>query len=250
VRLVVHGAVFQVVSGCFGDSASCAASWVSWRKVSPSCVVSCQTLGVNDRTVDATDPGDAAALAAIFGLVWLLGSVWAGAWLAARLSGRQLGVGFAQSFRVLVGLWSHMSNPAAAWPSPASERLPGPWVVWPCTALVGIPVPALAILVVARRKRARFGLVERVRLGVPVDARMASVDDLAPLYVTATSGGRFVFGRAHDRLVGTESPGPVVRSGYRQARGSLMAVGPSQCGKTTMAIGGIVRWDGPATCPR
>jgi type IV secretion system protein VirD4 len=203
-------------------------------------------LGVNDRTVDATDPGDAVALAAIFGLVWLLGSVWAGAWLAARLSGRELGVGFAQSFRVLIGLRSHMSNPAAAWPSPASHRLPGPWVLWPCTALVGIPVPALAILIVARRNRARFGLVERVRLGVPVDARMASVDDLAPLYVTTKSGGRFVFGRAHDRLVGTEAPGPVVRSGYRPARGSLMAVGPSQCGKTTMAIGGIVRWDGPA----
>lgn len=106
------------------DPPSCAVPCVSCRKVSPSSVVSCQTLCVNERTVDATDPGDAVALVAIFGLVWLLGSVWVGGWLAARVSGHELGVGFAQSFRVLIGLWSHMSNPAAAWPSPASERLP------------------------------------------------------------------------------------------------------------------------------
>ena len=31
-----------------------------------------------------------------------------------------------------------MSHPAHAWPAPASGRLPGPWVYWPCTALAAI----------------------------------------------------------------------------------------------------------------
>ena len=85
---------------------------------------------------------------------------------------------------------------------------------------------------------------------------MASLSDLAPIVVEGSMPGRFIFGRVLDRLVATEAPiprptgvmSPAERANtlpYRPTRGSVLVVGPTQCGKSTMVICGVLEWVGP-----
>lgn len=192
------------------------------------------------------------------GLVVVVAVVWTvagGAWLAARLSG---GTVLAADLRsevivTLVGLLSNWADPAAAWPDPIASELPGPVLYWLCTLLASsLPVTTVALW--HRFKPARaLGLERRERLGVDVEARLASLSDIAPLLVDGPTSGRFVLGTVHDRMVATEAPTakpatvhrqPKVPA-YRPARGSVLLVGPSQCGKSTCVITGILEWNGP-----
>lgn len=190
------------------------------------------------------------ATAAGAALVW---TVFAGAWLAARLTGESLGVGGADAIEVLRALPGHWAHPAEAWPPPAADRLPGPVVYWICTVIAACPAVLLAWWWQGRQRR-RIGLEQRIRLGVDAEARLATIRDIAPLVVSGPVPGRFILGTVHGRIVATEAPTPrpttvVVPTRapqYRPARGSVMLVGPSQCGKSTCAICGILEWDGPA----
>ena len=169
--------------------------------------------------------------------------MWLGAWLAAAATDHGLGVGYSQDLRVVLSLPGHLSDPRLAWPEPARSRLPGPWLYWPCTLLAAAPAVLVVWLVLRRWSWRRFGLADRTRLGVSTDARLATREDLGPLIVDGPVPGRFILGTVHELLVATEAPiarpTAPLRSGgrgYRPARGSVMLVGPSQCGKSTCAI--------------
>ena len=191
-------------------------------------------------------------LVVVFAVVW---TVAGGAWLAARLSGATV---LANDLRngviiAIVGLFTNVFDPAAAWPEPIAGELPGPVLYWLCT-LTASAVPITMVGLCHRLRPARvLGLERRERLGVDVEARLATVIDIAPLVVDGPTPGRFVLGTVHDRMVATEAPiakpttvqhRPKVPT-YRPARGSVLLVGPSQCGKSTCVITGILEWNGP-----
>ena len=186
----------------------------------------------------------------VFGIGW---SVVAGAWLAAAVVGERLGVSGQAAIEVVFRLPSTMFDPATAWPEPAASRLPGPFVYWPATLIAASPLMVGGWWWRTRRNRHSIGLDVRERLGVDSEARFASHADLAPLIVDGATPGRFVLGTINDDLVATEKPmaRPVTVQRrpkypvYRPARGSVMLVGPSQCGKSTCAITGMLEWDGP-----
>jgi type IV secretion system protein VirD4 len=202
-------------------------------------------LSIGDRALVAVGIVGAAVL-------WM---VFAGAWLAARLTGHDLGVDGSDGFAVLGRLWGRLGDPAAAWPEPARSRLPGPWLYWPCTAAAGLPLLAVGWWWVRRDQR-RLGLERRVRLGVDAEARMATVADLTPILVDGPQPRRMILGTVHGRLVATEAPQPRpttlasksarLSPTYRPTRGSVMVVGPSQSGKSTLVICGVLEWCGPA----
>ena len=187
---------------------------------------------------------------ALFGLGW---TVVAGAWLAAALVGERLGVAGQPAIEAALRLPTRLADPASAWPEPAASVLPGPFVYWPATVLAGSPCVAGVWWWRTRRKHKTIGLDQRQRLGVDAEARLASKADLAPLIVDGPVSGRFLLGTVHDELVATEKPiaRPEVvqhrpkRPVYRPARGAVLLVGPSQCGKSTCAITGMLEWDGP-----
>jgi len=179
------------------------------------------------------------------------GVVWAGAALAALLSGERLDADLATAVRAAVALPKHLSDPAAAWPAGSAASLPGPWLYWPCTLLV---IAALVGLGVSGwRLRARFATGRR-RLGVDVRARFATRAELRPLLVRGPVSGRFVLGRWGRWLVATENrryaPARRRRWGARASEGdvtSVAIIGPSRSGKTSeCAIPGVLDWDGPA----
>lgn len=193
-----------------------------------------------------------AGVLAVFGVMWV---VYGGAMLAAWVSGRgPLGVNASDTLSTFVALRSHMSDPAQAWRSPAADRLPGAPLYWLCTAAAAVPLGLVGWLWWEFRSAHRVGLATRMRLGVDTEARMATLEDIAPLVVTEARRGRLMLGRVHGRLVAAEAPPTRPTSAgtalgtarYRPARGSVMLMGPSQSGKTTCAISGILEWDGPA----
>ena len=165
-----------------------------------------------------TEPlADAVFAAAVTGVVGLLAGVWAGAALAARLTGRHLRAGLAASRVALARLPHHLADPAAAWPSPARPAIPGPWLYWPSQLLVVVAAvaPAIAVWRLWRPCRDADGL------GVERSARFAHRRDLRRLRVHRPTPGRIILGRVRAQLVATEP------------RTSICVVGPSQSGKTT-----------------
>ena len=187
------------------------------------------------------------------GVLALAWSVIAGAWLAAAIAGERLGVSGQPAIEAAFRLPSRLSDPARAWPEPAAARLPGPLVYWPSTLAAASPWVVAAWWWTTRRKRRTIGLDSRERLGVNAEAHMASRAEIAPLVVDGPTPGRFLLGTVHDLQVATEKP--ISRPAsvqtrplaplYRPARGSVLIVGPSQCGKSTCAITGMLEWDGP-----
>jgi type IV secretion system protein VirD4 len=195
-----------------------------------------------------------AAVAAV-----VIGSVWLGASAAALVTGHAgLGVGFGAAARAIPGLVSHPGAPAAAWRPPASSRIPGPVVFWVCTApvlLLAVTAAAVAGSLVARRRS--VGLERRERMGLNPEPRFARARDLAPLWVKGPTRDRVILGRVQGHLVATEDsridisdqlPWLLRRKAEqrRGARGAVVVMGPSQCGKTTaLAVPAILEWDGP-----
>ena len=202
---------------------------------------------------DQDDPVGVALFAVLCATAALAAVVWAGASLAVLVSGRgSLGAGLADAARAAVALPDHLTDPGEAWPPPASERVPGPWIYWPVTiAAFGAAGAATAAVLRWRAGRRGVGPVRLRRLGVKGDARYATARDLAPLLVKGPMPGRFILGRVAGHLVATEdrrlSPSTSRRGRARQGdRGAVALIGPSRSGKTTAAIAGILEWDGPA----
>ncbi|EFC81326.1 type IV secretory system conjugative DNA transfer family protein [Parafrankia sp. EUN1f] len=137
---------------------------------------------------------------------------------------------------------------------------PGPLGSWAATILPLVVLAVLCGLAALVMVRDRAGVADRRRLGIDPEARLARPADLAALWVGAPRRGRMILGRVgspRGRLVATEDshrpldpavPGWLVRRAQRRRgpRGSVIALGPSQCGKTAaLAIPAILEWDGP-----
>ncbi|CUU56586.1 Type IV secretory pathway, VirD4 component, TraG/TraD family ATPase [Parafrankia irregularis] len=137
---------------------------------------------------------------------------------------------------------------------------PGPLGSWAATVLPLVVLALLCGLAALVMVRDRAGVADRRRLGIDPEARLARPADLAALWVGAPRRGRMIIGRVgspRGRLVATEDshspldpavPGWLVRRAQRRRgpRGSVIVLGPSQCGKTAaLAIPAILEWDGP-----
>jgi type IV secretion system protein VirD4 len=191
-------------------------------------------------------PGEWLLVAGAVVVLAVGGSVWAGAALAAELSGNRLDAPFATATRAALALPSHLSDPRLAWPTEYHASLPGPWLYWPSTLAVATALTTAAALAF-RVFRLKVGTATRRPLGVDARSRFATRRDLSPLLVRNVPAGRFVLGRFGRSLVATEIPSR--RRGRRNRgadRGAVALVGPSRSGKTTAAIGGILEWTGPA----
>lgn len=177
-----------------------------------------------------------------------LGVVWAGASLALLVAGNRPAVPASVAGSAIGSLPAHLTDPAAAWPAPYSELLPGPVVYWVCTAVAAVLLGGVLFGLFKLFGRARVGTSSRRPLGVDARPRFARARDLRPLLVRSPQPGRFVVARFGRRLVATEAtPKPDERRGARRGdRGALALVGPSRSGKTTAAVSGILEWDGPA----
>lgn len=172
------------------------------------------------------------------------GVVWAGAWLAAALTGGDFEAGLADAVRAAVALPSHMSSPRNAWPVGATAQLPGPAVYWFSTGAVAACAAGTVALGLRVWGGSRVGSARRRLMGVDSQARLARARDLRPLVVRGETPGRLVLGRHRRRLLATEDG---KRRGPRAGdRGAVALVGPSRSGKTTAIVGGILEWDGPA----
>lgn len=169
----------------------------------------------------------AAALAAVLGLIWIVGG----------LAGVVFGSGWpsvsaADLAAVAVRLPSHLSDPRAAWPLPERGSMPGAVGFY----LTGVIVAGAvgAILAGARR----IGLsAEAIGLGsrrqVPT-ARWATKRDLAPLRVSGPEPGRLILGRSGRDLIAA------------QERQSVIVFAPTGTHKTSgLAIPILLEWEGP-----
>src|SRR5581483_5913688 len=145
------------------------------------------------------------------------GIVWAGAALAALLSGKHLDASLGEALQAAVRLPRHLSNPAVAWPAPTGGALPGPWLYWFSQTVVLTVVAVSSVLGwrLFRPSKPRDGL------GVERSARFTKPGDLRRLAVKGPTPGRIILGRAGGTLVAAEE------------RTGVCIVGPSQSGKTS-----------------
>jgi type IV secretion system protein VirD4 len=142
---------------------------------------------------------------------------WAGAALAALITGQSLSASLADALGAAMRLPGHLGDPATAWREPAAGQLPGPFVYWPAQLLV---VAAAGAVAVAAPRLVRPGR-PKDGLGVERSARFATRRDLRRLAVPGPTPGRIVLGRSNGVLLATEE------------RTGVCVVGPSQSGKTT-----------------
>jgi len=151
-------------------------------------------------------------------------------WLAGELSGRIFGgawpnTGLGEMGGVLARLPSHAGDPAAAWPPPARDLIPGSLAFYGILATILTPIAGAGFLLLRRRMRADGGRA---------NARWARPSDLRPLRVGSSEAGRLSLGLVDGRLVAAEP------------RQSVIVVGPVQTGKTSgFAIPAILEWQGP-----
>ncbi len=156
-------------------------------------------------------------------------------WLVGQVAGRLFGGAWPRTDLgamggVLVRLLDNPGDPAAAWPAPDRDLLPGPIGFYAVAAFIAMPVVAAGYGALWWRSRPRPTRDER-------SSRWATARDLRPLVVAVPGAGRLVIGRHGRRLVAAEK------------RQSLIVFGPTQTGKTSgLAIPAILEWDGPVVC--
>jgi type IV secretion system protein VirD4 len=179
--------------------------------------------------------GTAGALVpAVIAVVVLVGLVWATGTIAALLThGHPLHTSFEQTGAVTVHIVRDPGNPAAAWPPPDRELIPGPIVFY--VSLGGIACLAAALAVLGWRgwRRLEAALPASGSYG----ATWATRRDLRDLTVRTRTDltGRIVLGRTTWRQT--------IASTLRH---SLLLFGPTLSGKTTsFVIPTILRWRGP-----
>jgi type IV secretion system protein VirD4 len=171
---------------------------------------------------------DAAVVAAIGGLLAVLGTLWLWGGLAGAVFGSgwpRLGVG--QLLGVMIRLPARLSDPAGAWPAVARARLPGAAGFYAALGLLSAVAVPVALL--AGRAAGRFGSGP--------GARWARSGELRRLKGArrADRTGRLVLGRRGGRLL------------YAEHRHALVAFGPPQSGKSAgIAIPALLEWTGPA----
>jgi hypothetical protein len=117
----------------------------------------------------------------------VVGVVWAGAALALLLSGAPQGVTFSAAADATGGLPSNLAAPAAAWPAPYAEALPGAPLYWLSTGIAGAMVAAIVGLGVRWFSRSKVGTTRRRPLGVDARPGFARHRDLRALLVKALS---------------------------------------------------------------
>lgn len=182
----------------------------------------------------------------------LVGSVWAGAWIALAVSGGGH-LPFTAAVDAAPRLPSHLGEPSLAWPVPYAAALPAAPLYWFCTGIAAVAIIGTSALVIGWLSRSKIGTAKRRPLGVDGRTRFAKHRDLEPLLVSRPTPGRFVIARFGRRLVATETPPPRTQGHIRVStrrlrrgdRGAVALVGPSRSGKTTAAVAGILEWDGP-----
>ena len=226
---------------------------------------------MSPRADDATAGLEGAVLAAavILGGSGLI--AWVGAELAALLFGphARAGASLGDAVVAVPGLVADPADPRAAWPEHVAARLPGPVPYWAAT----LPVLASGLVAAGAgtwlAARHRVGLAKRRRMGLDPEPRFARPLDLLPLWVKGPTPGRILLGRvggrripvtgrrAGGRLVATEDrrrpldravPRPLRPLARRRRghRGSVIVLGPTQCGKTAaLAVPAILEWAGP-----
>src|SRR5690606_8887870 len=133
----------------------------------------------------------------------VVGVVWAGAALALLLSGAPQGVTFSAAADATGGLPSNLAAPAAAWPAPYAEALPGAPLYWLSTGIAGAMVAAIVGLGVRWFSRSKVGTTRRRPLGVDARPGFARHRDLRALLVKEPVAGRFVVARFGRWLVAT-----------------------------------------------
>ena len=191
-----------------------------------------------------------AALILMIGIVCLV--TWSGAELAAFVStGRFVPAGPGDALSAAIRLPGSVALPAGAWRDPAiSGQLPGPVLYWTATLVAGAVQVTAAVWLWLKLFSSSIGTRRRTRLGVQVGARLAERGDLTSLIVAGPEPGRFVFGCLDQRiLLATESGQPSKRRRRNRRGGRRTAVamiGPSQSGKTSAVVAGILDWNGPA----
>jgi type IV secretion system protein VirD4 len=169
-------------------------------------------------------------------LLWLTGQV-----AAFVHSGRWPKVSLSDMGMVVTRVPRHPLDPAAAWPEPARDLLPGPVLFW-MTFLVLLAILTAAWLyfnTAMRAARRRMGRVTVVQRATPAADQVGPAGWARPqmfreLYVRAPTTWRVTLGRVNGRLVAAE---PLQ---------SVIVVGPPQSQKTTgLTIPAILEWDGP-----
>jgi type IV secretion system protein VirD4 len=187
------------------------------------------------RTDDRLIPIAVGAAAAVLATVWL------GATVAMALAGHP-GIPTTSVSAVAdaaVGLARQPSDPARTWPTGVAGRLPSALTYWAATAIAAGAVAAVAVLAWRLVPRTTVGSVRRRPLGVDAIPRFARPRELRDLRHRG-EGDRFILGKAGRTWLATAN----ARS--RSAPGAVALIGPSRSGKTTAAITGILRWEGPA----
>ena len=168
-----------------------------------------------------------AALIAVAGLL-----IWTSGQVAARLAvGAWPRVTPTAALGIAVRLPANLADPAAAWPGPAREAMPGPVPIYSVLVLelllAGAATGALWQRVIAWRAGARQRARDR-------SFRWARRDQLRPLLVDGPERGRLLLGCLGKRHVAAEP------------RASVLVVAPTQAGKTTrVVVPNVLAWRGP-----
>jgi type IV secretory pathway TraG/TraD family ATPase VirD4 len=160
--------------------------------------------------------------------------LWAAGWLAALLAhGQPAQVALQDMGGVAVRLARHPADPAAAWPPPDRQRLPGPAGFYATLGTLTAATASLGLLAWRGYRHVRGGLPGNRGYG----AAWATRRDLHDLVVGRHTDltGRIVLGRTPWRQM--------IASTLRH---SLLLFGPTLSGKTTsFVIPTVLRWRGP-----
>ena len=174
------------------------------------------------------EPISDAAIGALVAFAAIVGVVWAGAALAATVTGVSTPP-VTDAAAALIALPGHFDEPASAWPT--LQEGPGPVLYWVAQAAVLASALAVAAAIANHRSRPKG---RRSTLGPRAGLGVGRGRDLRALAVDGPKPGRVTLGRSGSRLIATE-PGA-----------SALVVGPTGCGKTAgFAIPLLREWDGP-----
>lgn len=194
-------------------------------------------------------------IVALGGLAVVVGGVvWAGAALAAVISGVEFDASLGDALTAIPLLGSNLDDPAAAWPEASGVGVVAAPLYWVCSSLCFGAAMTIALAALRGWSRSRVGTAPRKPLGVDARARFARARDLKPLIVDRSEPGRFILGRFGRHLLASEHRDPSA-AGRRRTRpidpragdrGAIALVGPSRSGKTTAVVSGILEWEGPA----
>jgi len=149
------------------------------------------------------------------------GVVWAGAALAAFISGIEFGASLADALVAIPLLGSNLDDPAAAWPEASGLRVVAAPLYWVCSALCFGAALTIALAALRVWSRSRVGTAPRKPLGVDARAQFARARDLKPLIVDRSEPGRFILGRFGRHLLASEHRDPAATGHPRAARSAV-----------------------------